>query len=97
MAMQMISMLGAQGFNAPGSVLASRPAAQVQMTAIKPGDIGTTPPLGVYDPLGLMTSMPDKYRRWQEMEIKHGRFSMAACLHVFLTMVRPLGRMHSFR
>ena len=38
-------------------------AANVQMTAIKPGDIGTTKPLGVYDPLGLMTSMPDKYRR----------------------------------
>merc|ERR1719387_1611390 len=31
-----------------------------------------------------MTSMPDKYRRWQEMEIKHGRFAMAACAHVFL-------------
>ena len=34
------------------------------MTAIRPGDIGTTKPLGVYDPLNLMTSMPDKYR-WQ--------------------------------
>ena len=85
MAMQMISMLGAQAFNAPGSVLASRPAAGVQMSAITPGDIGTTPPLGIYDPLNLMTSMPDKYRRWQEMEIKHGRFAMAACTHVFLT------------
>merc|ERR1712160_85508 len=28
---------------------------------------------------------PEKYRRFQEMEIKHGRFSMAACVHVFLT------------
>jgi len=37
------------------------------MSAIKPGDIGTTKPLGVYDPLNLMTTMPDKYRRWQEM------------------------------
>ena len=58
---------------------------KVQMTAITPGDIGTTKPLGVYDPLNLMTSMPDKYRRWQEMEIKHGRIAMAACTHVFLT------------
>jgi light-harvesting complex I chlorophyll a/b binding protein 1 len=57
----------------------------VQMTAITPGDIGTTKPLGVYDPLGLMTKNPEKYRRFQEMEIKHGRFSMAACTHVFLT------------
>merc|ERR1719359_2575449 len=32
-----------------------------------------------------MNKMPDKYRRWQEMEIKHGRFAMAACLHVFVT------------
>jgi light-harvesting complex I chlorophyll a/b binding protein 1 len=64
--------------------MVGRPAA-VQMTAIRPGDIGTTKPLGVYDPLNLMTTMPDKYRRWQEMEIKHGRFAMAACTHVFLT------------
>ena len=29
--------------------------------------------------------MPDKYRRWQEMEIKHGRIAMAATLHVIVT------------
>jgi len=29
--------------------------------------------------------MPDKYRRWQEMEIKHGRIAMAAVLHVVVT------------
>merc|ERR1719337_738781 len=58
---------------------------QMKATAIKAGDIGTTRPLGVYDPLNLMTTMPDKYRRWQEMEIKHGRFAMAATAHVFLT------------
>jgi light-harvesting complex I chlorophyll a/b binding protein 1 len=26
-----------------------------------------------------------KYRRWQELEIKHGRIAMAATLHVFIT------------
>merc|ERR1719311_146995 len=57
----------------------------VSMTAITPGDVGTTRPLGVWDPLGLMTKMPDKYRRWQEMEIKHGRIAMAAFLHVIVT------------
>ena len=57
------------------------------------GDIGTTKPLGVFDPLQLMNKMPDKYRRWQEMEIKHGRFAMAATLHVFVTEARdPAGR-----
>merc|ERR1719316_2641765 len=79
-------MLGAQAFNSPGALAMARPSlSSVSMTAIRPGDIGTTKPLGVWDPLGLMTSMPDKYRRWQEMEIKHGRFAMAACTHVFLT------------
>ena len=55
-------------------------------SAITPGDIGTTRPLGVYDPLNLMNKMPDKYRRWQEMEIKHGRIAMAAVTHVLLTV-----------
>merc|ERR1719379_675698 len=75
---------GSLGFSAGAAV--GRPAlSSVQMTAIRPGDIGTTKPLGVYDPLNLMTTMPDKYRRWQEMEIKHGRIAMAATAHVFLT------------
>jgi len=77
-------MMGSTAFNAP-ALAASRVAPSVAMSAITPGDIGTTKPLGVYDPLQLMTKMPDKYRRWQEMEIKHGRFAMAATLHVILT------------
>ena len=64
----------ALGFN--GAAYAAQRVAQ--MSAISPGDIGTTKPLGVYDPLGLMTKMPDKYRRWQEMEIKHGRMAQLA-------------------
>merc|ERR1719197_1131086 len=79
----MMMPLAAEAYSAP---MVARPAlSSVQMTAIRPGDIGTTKPLGVYDPLNLMTTMPDKYRRWQEMEIKHGRFAMAATLHVILT------------
>ena len=66
-------------------LVARSAVSSVQMSAISPGDIGTTKPLGVYDPLQLMTKNPEKYRRFQEMEIKHGRFSMAACVHVFLT------------
>merc|ERR1719379_386632 len=53
---------------------------------IRNGDVGTTRPLQVYDPLQLMTKMPDKYRRWQEMEIKHGRIAMAAVVHVLVTL-----------
>ena len=33
---------------------AAAPATAVQMSAIQPGDVGTTRPLGVWDPLGLM-------------------------------------------
>ena len=83
MAMTMM-MAGVEAY--AGAAVAARPAlSSVSMTAIKPGDIGTTKPLGVWDPLNLMTKMPEKYRRWQEMEIKHGRFAMAATLHVILT------------
>merc|ERR1719163_281839 len=81
----LMMMVGAEGFNAAGAMRAAPALSGVSMSAITPGDIGTTKPLGVYDPLGLMTSMPDKYRRWQEMEIKHGRFSMLAFTHVILT------------
>jgi light-harvesting complex I chlorophyll a/b binding protein 1 len=64
----------------------TRPAlSSVKMAAISGGDVGTTPPLGIWDPLDLIGGDAVKYRRWQEMEIKHGRFAMAACLHVFLT------------
>jgi light-harvesting complex I chlorophyll a/b binding protein 1 len=55
------------------------------MGAIQPGDVGTTKPLGIWDPLELIGDDKIKYRRWQEMEIKHGRIAMAACLHVYIT------------
>jgi len=76
--------LSSCAFQGPALVSRSVPSA-ISMTAITPGDIGTTKPLGVYDPLGLMTKMPEKYRRWQEMEIKHGRLAMAGVLHVVVT------------
>merc|ERR1712129_422368 len=77
--------MGTLSFQAPAAGLRVGAPSLVSMTAITPGDVGTTKPLGVYDPLQLMTKNPEKYRRFQEMEIKHGRFSMAACVHVFLT------------
>jgi len=48
-------------------------------------DIGLTPPLGLFDPLGFLSRGPDAYRRYQEIEIKHGRFAMAATLGVIVT------------
>merc|ERR1719158_492988 len=60
-------------------------AAPKKFTPIKAGDVGPTKPLFVWDPLELMANRRDQYRRWQEMEIKHGRIAMAATTHVLLT------------
>jgi len=48
-------------------------------------DIGVTPPLGLFDPLGFLGRGPEAYRRYQEIEIKHGRLAMAATLGVITT------------
>jgi len=48
-------------------------------------DIGVTAPLGLFDPLGFLSRGPDAYRRYQEIEIKHGRLAMAATLGVIVT------------
>ena len=53
------------------------------------GEIGVTPPLGVYDPLNLLATpvtYPRRdYNRYVELEIKHGRIAMLACLGVITT------------
>merc|ERR1719443_1626855 len=51
-------------------------------TMFSEGDIGVLPPLGVYDPLGLIGKR-DMYR-YEVMEIKHGRAAMLGFLHVIL-------------
>merc|ERR1719305_1969307 len=73
------------GYQAP---LLARPAGSsaVSMGAIQVGDIGTTRPLGIYDPLNLIGDDPVKYRRFQELEIKHGRIAMLASVHVLVTL-----------
>ena len=48
-------------------------------------EIGVLPPLGLFDPLGFLSRGPEVYRRYQEIEIKHGRFAMAATLGVIVT------------
>merc|ERR1719258_514766 len=50
------------------------------VTMFAEGDIGVTPPLGVWDPLGLIESRD--MRRYEIMEIKHGRAAMLGFLHV---------------
>jgi len=48
-------------------------------------EIGVLPPLGRWDPLQIREQGPERYRRFVEMEIKHGRMSMAAFLGVITT------------
>merc|ERR1719311_172743 len=50
------------------------------VTMFSEGDIGVLPPLGVFDPLGLIDSRP--MRRYEIMEVKHGRAAMLGFLHV---------------
>merc|ERR1719456_1177135 len=64
-------------FQAP-TLKASRTASKVSMFA--EGDLGVTPPLGVWDPLGLIETRD--MRRYSIMEIKHGRAAMLGFLHV---------------
>merc|ERR1711990_741289 len=69
----------AAAFQAPASLMA-KSASQVSMFG--EGDIGVLPPLGVWDPLGLIETRP--MRRYEIMEIKHGRAAMLGFLHAIV-------------
>ena len=86
-AFTMLSLFASSAaFQGPAMKAGGRSTA-VQMRA--EGEIGVTPPLGVYDPLNILATpviYPRKdYRRYQELEIKHGRISMLACVGVITT------------
>jgi len=68
-----------QAFQAPVAMRSAR-TSSVQM--FSEGDIGVLPPLGVYDPLGLIETR--NMARYEVMEIKHGRAAMLGFLHVIL-------------
>ena len=61
-----------------------RPYVEVDTFIPKYDEIGVLPPLGRWDPLQIREQGPERYRRFVEMEIKHGRMSMLACAHVFV-------------
>jgi len=67
----------ANAFQAPAMKASTR---AVGATMFEEGDIGVLPPLGVYDPLGLIETKD--MRRYEIMEIKHGRAAMLGFLHV---------------
>ena len=75
-------------FQAP--VLPVHSAGRVAPMAMRAeGEIGVTPPLGIWDPLGCLNEPVEyprrDYRRYVELEIKHGRIAMLACLGVITT------------
>merc|ERR1712203_700876 len=65
-------------FQAPLAAKSVRAAPQM----FSEGDIGVLPPLGVYDPLGLIETR--NMARYEVMEIKHGRAAMLGFVHVLL-------------
>ena len=66
-------------FQAPALRASSK---AVQASMFQEGDLGVLPPLGVYDPLGLIETR--NMARYEVMEIKHGRAAMLGFLHVIL-------------
>jgi len=76
----------AAAFQGPAPVTRSMSSGPVMRAQ---GEIGVTPPLGVYDPLNLLATpvtYPRRdYRRYVELEIKHGRIAMLASLGVLVT------------
>jgi len=48
-------------------------------------EIGVLPPIGRWDPLKIREQGPARYRRFVEMEIKHGRLAMAGFLGAITT------------
>merc|ERR1711977_664401 len=73
---------GGLGGAAPPTIVAALAvqgrSGSVQM--FSEGDIGVLPPLGVYDPLGLIETRD--MRRYEIVEIKHGRAAMLGFLHI---------------
>jgi hypothetical protein len=56
-----------------------------QLNAWINDQVGITPPVGFFDPLGLSNGKDEKTMRYyRESELKHGRVAMAACLGWYL-------------
>merc|ERR1719331_1730693 len=74
-----VAALAVQGQSVPSAKMSVAPRSG-SIQAFSEGDIGVLPPLGVYDPLGLIETRD--MRRYEIMEIKHGRAAMLGFLHV---------------
>jgi len=64
-----------------GSAVAFAPAHTSKATTslmVSELELGATEPLGVFDPLGWVSSQPEKFERRRAVERKHGRVAMTA-------------------
>merc|ERR1711959_558529 len=75
-----VAALAVQGRVAPAMNALAAVARSSEVTMFSEGNLGVLPPLGVYDPLGLIETRD--MGRYQVMEIKHGRAAMLGFLHV---------------
>jgi len=67
------TLIGAASAFAP-----STPAQATTSLQASEIDLGATAPLGVFDPLGWLSSDPESFERRRAVERKHGRIAMAA-------------------
>ena len=77
----LVAILGAVAF-APASRMARSSAMKMSFE----NEIGAQPPLGFWDPLGLLTDADqERFERLRTVETKHGRISMLAILGHLVT------------
>merc|ERR1711939_629293 len=69
--------MGVSAFQAPAAM---RSVSRASVSMFSEGELEVLPPLGVFDPLGLIETRD--MRRYEIMEIKHGRAAMLGFLHV---------------
>jgi len=84
-----LSLYAANCAFSAGPVLGAPSSMRASVSMRAEGEIGVTPPLGVYDPLNLLATPVEyprrSYDRYVELEIKHGRIAMLATLGVITT------------
>merc|ERR1712119_207315 len=56
----------------------STPRVSTNLNMVNELELGVTEPLGVFDPLGWLTTEPEAFERRRAVERKHGRIAMAA-------------------
>ena len=79
----LLLVVGAEGFvRHRGIAQTRRASSSLKMTVEE--ELGVTPPLGVYDPLGWLETQPENFARRRAVERKHGRVAMVAVVGMLI-------------